>query len=36
MPGIYIFTLFANHAATYSALMLGAAEVTVMAWVYGE
>ena len=36
MSGLYIFTLFDNHAATYSALMLGAAEVTVMAWVYGE
>ncbi len=35
MPGLYIFTLFDNHSATYSALMLGAAEVTVMAWVYG-
>lgn len=35
MPGLYIFTLFDNHAATYSALMLGAAEITVMAWVYG-
>lgn len=33
--GLYIFTLFDNHSATYSALMLGAAEVTVMAWVYG-
>jgi len=33
--GLYIFTLFDNHAATYSALMLGAAEITVMAWVYG-
>ena len=28
MPGIYIFQLVDNHAATYSALMLGAAEVS--------
>ena len=35
LPGLYIFTLFDNHSATYSALMLGAAEITVMAWVYG-
>ena len=27
LPGIYIFQLVDNHAATYSALMLGAAEV---------
>ena len=33
--GIYIFQLFDNHAATYSALILGCTEVTVMAWVYG-
>ena len=35
LSGLYIFTLFDNHSATYSALMLGAAEITVMAWVYG-
>ena len=33
--GIYIFTLFDSHAATYSALMIGAAEILVMAWIYG-
>jgi len=33
--GIYILQLFDNHAATYSALIIGCSEVTVMAWVYG-
>ena len=33
--GIYIFTLFDSHAATYSALMIGAAEILVMSWIYG-
>merc|ERR1711971_1433384 len=33
--GMFILQLFDNHAATYSALIIGCAEVTVMAWVYG-
>ena len=33
--GIYIFQLVDNHAATYSALIIGAAEISVMAWIYG-
>ena len=30
---MYILQLFDNHSATYSALIIGCAEVTVMAWV---
>jgi len=33
--GIYILQLVDNHAATYSALILGCLEVSVMAWIYG-
>ena len=33
--GIYILQLVDNHSATYSALILGCLEVSVMAWIYG-
>ena len=33
--GMYILQLVDNHAATYSALILGCLEISVMAWVYG-
>ena len=33
--GIYIFQLVDDHAATYSALVLGALEIIIMSWVYG-
>ena len=33
--GIYIFQIFDNHSATYSALILGCIEVSVMSWIYG-
>ena len=33
--GYYIFQIFDNHSATYSALILGCVEVTVMSWIYG-
>jgi len=33
--GMYVLQLVDNHSATYSALMLGCLEVSVMAWVYG-
>jgi len=33
--GLYVLQLVDNHAATYSALILGCTEVSVMAWIYG-
>ena len=33
--GMYILQLVDNHSATYSALILGCLEVSVMAWIYG-
>jgi len=33
--GMYVLQLVDNHSATYSALILGCLEVSVMAWVYG-
>jgi len=33
--GIYVLQLVDNHSATYSALILGCTEVSVMAWCYG-
>ena len=33
--GMYVLQLVDNHSATYSALILGCCEVTVMAWIYG-
>jgi len=33
--GMYILQLVDNHSATYSALILGCAEISVMAWIYG-
>jgi len=33
--GIYIFQLWDFHAATYSAMILGALEIIVVAWIYG-
>jgi len=33
--GMYVLQLVDNHSATYSALILGCLEVSVMAWIYG-
>jgi len=33
--GMYVLQLVDNHSATYSALILGCCEVSVMAWIYG-
>jgi len=33
--GMYVLQLVDNHSATYSALILGCFEVSVMSWVYG-
>ena len=33
--GMYILQLVDNHSATYSALILGCTEISVMAWIYG-
>ena len=33
--GMYVLQLVDNHSATYSALILGCAEVSIMAWIYG-
>jgi len=33
--GIYVLQLIDNHSATYSALILGCMEISVMAWCYG-
>jgi len=33
--GVYVLQLIDNHSATYSALILGCMEISVMAWCYG-
>ena len=33
--GMYVLQLVDNHSATYSALILGISEISVMAWLYG-
>merc|ERR1719233_478324 len=33
--GMYVLQLVDNHSATYSALILGCSEVSIMAWIYG-
>ena len=33
--GMYVLQLVDNHSATYSALILGISEISVMAWIYG-
>jgi len=33
--GMYVLQLVDNHSATYSALIIGATEISVMAWFYG-